>query len=256
MDARNHGEVIKVGKETGSARVYANLREEILRMELAPGVPLDEVSLAARFGLSRSPIREALARLSSDGLVVILPSRSTIVTPIDFQGMPHFLDALDLLQRAVTRLAALRRSEADLAKIIAAAKNYEAKLQETIARSDSQPMIEANHTFHMAVALAGKNPYYTSFYKRLLDEGRRMLHIHFEYMMLEPNGMQTIGADHTAMVEAIRDRDAERAEHTAHIHATQVRGRFMDFLERSIGTHMHLEVPMPPRPTAERGAQT
>ncbi len=86
------------------------------------------MSLSERFGLSRSPIREALARLSSEGLVVILPSRSTIVTPIDFEGMPHFLDALDLLQRAVTRLAAVRRSETDLAKIIAAAKNYEEKV--------------------------------------------------------------------------------------------------------------------------------
>jgi DNA-binding GntR family transcriptional regulator len=246
MHTHNRGEVIKVGKETGSARVYASLREEILRMQLAPGAPLDEVGLSERFGLSRSPIREALARLSSEGLVVILPSRSTIVTPIDFEGMPHFLDALDLLQRAVTRLAALRRTEADLAKIVAAAENHEEKVRETIARSDSLPMIEANHTFHMTVARAGKNPYYTSFYKRLLDEGRRMLHIHFEYKMLEPNGVQTIAADHTAMVEAIRDRDAERAEHTAHIHAAQFRGRFMEFLERSIATHMHLEVTIPP----------
>lgn len=245
MHTRIRGDVVKVVKETGSARAYASLREEILRMQLAPGAPLDEVGLSERFGLSRSPIREALARLSSEGLVVILPSRSTIVTPIDFEGMPHFLDALDLLQRAVTRLAALRRSETDLAKIIAAAENYEEKLQETIARSDSLPMIEANHAFHMAVARAGRNPYYTSFYKRLLDEGRRMLHIHFEYKMLEPNGMRTIGADHTAMVEAIRDRDAERAEQTAHIHAAQFRGRFMGFLERSIATHVHFEAPMP-----------
>ena len=246
MHTRSRGEVVKVAKETGSARAYASLREEILRMQLPPGAPLDEVSLSERFGLSRSPIREALARLSSEGLVVTLPSRSTVVTPIDFEGMPHFLDALDLLQRAVTRLAAVRRSETDLAKIIATAKNYEEKVQETIARSDSLPMIEANHAFHMVVARAGRNPYYTSFYKRLLDEGRRMLHIHFEYKMLEPNGMQTIGADHTAMVEAIRDRDAERAEQTAHIHAAQFRGRFMEFLERSIAAHIHLEVPMPP----------
>jgi DNA-binding GntR family transcriptional regulator len=109
MHTRSRGEVVKVAKETGSARAYASLREEILRMQLAPGAPLDEVSLSERFGLSRSPIREALARLSSEGLVVTLPSRSTVVTPIDFEGMPHFLDALDLLQRAVTRLAAVRQ---------------------------------------------------------------------------------------------------------------------------------------------------
>ena len=246
MRTQNRGELVNVGKETGSARVYASLREEILRMQIAPGAPLDEVSLSERFRLSRSPVREALVRLSSEGLVVILPSRSTIVTPINFEGMPHFLDALDLLQRVVTRLAALRRTEEDLQKIVAAAANHEEKVRETIERADSLPMIEANHTFHMTVARAGKNPYYTAFYKRLLDEGRRMLHVHFEYKMLEPDGMRTIGADHTAMVEAIRNRDAESAEQAAHAHAAQFRGRFMEFLERSIATHMHVDVTMPP----------
>ena len=72
-----------------------------------------------------------------------------------------------------------------------------------------------------------------------------MLHIHFEYKMLEPDGVRNIAADHTAMVEAIRDRDADRAEQAAHAHAAQFRGRFMEFLERSIAAHMHLEFTMP-----------
>jgi DNA-binding GntR family transcriptional regulator len=243
MRAPGQSEIIRAVRETGSTRVYTILREEILRMELAPGAPIDEVSLSERFGMSRSPIREALARLSSEGLVVILPNRSTMVTPIDFEGMPHFLDALDLLQRAVTCLAAIRRTQSDLEEIVAAAKHYEVKIPETIARSDSLPMIEANH--HMTVARAGKNAYYTSFYKRLLDEGRRMLHIHFEYKMLEPEGVRNIAVDHTAMVEAIAARDADRAEQTAHTHAAQFRGRFMEFLERSIAAHMHLEFTLP-----------
>ena len=160
--------------------------------------------------------------------------------------MPHFLDALDLLQRVVTRLAAIRRTEADLKKITTAADIHQEKVLVSVERADSLPMIEANYNFHMTIARAGRNPYYTSFYKRLLDEGRRMLHIHFEYKMLEPDGAATIGADHTAMVEAIRDRDVERAEQAAHAHAAQFRGRFMQFLERSITTPMHLEATMPP----------
>lgn len=215
-------------------------------MELAPGAPIDEVSLSERFGLSRSPIREALARLSSEGLVVILPNRSTVVTPIDFEGIPHFLDALDLLQRAVTRLAAIRRTRADLEAIVAAAAHHEAKILETIALADSLPMIESNHHFHMSVARAGKNSYYTSFYKKILDEGRRMLHVHFEYKMLEPDGIRNIAADHAEMVEAIKDRDPDRAEQAAHLHAAQFRGRFMEFLERSIAAPMRLEFTLPP----------
>jgi DNA-binding GntR family transcriptional regulator len=119
-------------------------------------------------------------RLSSEGLVVILPNRSTIVAPIDFQGMPHFLDALDLPQRALTRLAAVRRPDADLAAIIAAERRFEDKVRASIAGDDLLPLIKADHAFHMAIARAGKNACYVSFYRRLLDEGRRMLHMHFE----------------------------------------------------------------------------
>jgi DNA-binding GntR family transcriptional regulator len=151
-----------------------------MRMQPAPASPLDEVGLGERFGLSRSPVREALVRLSSEGLVVILPNRSTIVAPIDFQGMPHFLDALDLLQRAVTRLAAVRRPDADLAAIIAAERRFEDKVRASIAGDDLLPLNQADPAFHMALARAGKNARYVSFYRRLLDEGRRMLHMHFE----------------------------------------------------------------------------
>jgi DNA-binding GntR family transcriptional regulator len=78
-----------------------------------------------------------------------------------------------------------------------------------------------------------------------------MLHIHFQYQLLDPNvSSQTVAADHTMIVEAIRDRDAERAEQTAHAHATQFRGRFMQFLESSISSHMRLEATMPPAANA------
>ena len=59
---------------------------------------------------------------------MILTNRRTIVAPIDFEGMPHFLDALDLLQRAVTRLAAVRRTDADLAANFAAERVFEDKV--------------------------------------------------------------------------------------------------------------------------------
>jgi DNA-binding GntR family transcriptional regulator len=229
-------------KETGSARIYAKVREEILRMQLAPGFPLDEVGLSERFGLSRSPVREALVRLSSEGLVVILPNRSTIVAPIDFQGMPHFLDALDLMQRVTTRLAAIRRTDADMEAIVTAQLGYEKRARESIAKNDSIPMIEANHHFHMTISRAGRNTYYTAFYKRLLDEGRRMLHLHFEYQTLDPNmSVKMLAADHTEMVEAIRIQDADAAENIARNHAAQFRGRFMQYLDRNITANMRLE---------------
>ncbi len=62
------------GRRHGGRYIYEELRRQILTLKLKPGVQLDEVSLAAQFGLSRSPVRDALARLVTEGLVTILPT--------------------------------------------------------------------------------------------------------------------------------------------------------------------------------------
>jgi DNA-binding GntR family transcriptional regulator len=230
-------------KETGSAKVYMKLREEILRMQLAPGSPLDEVGLSERFDMSRSPIREALIRLSGEGLVVILPNRSTIVAPMDFQRIPEFLDALDLLQRVITRLAALHRTAEDLKLIVKAQKGYERAIAQSIASGDSLGMIEKNYEFHMTIAAAARNHYFLDLYRRLLQEGRRMLHLHFEYEALDPElSAERMTAHHTQMVAAITARDAEAAEHVAHLHAVQFKGQFMQFLDRNLTKKVQIDL--------------
>jgi DNA-binding GntR family transcriptional regulator len=231
-----------IGKETGSLRVYTTLREEILRVQLAPGSPLDEVRLSERFEMSRSPVREALVRLSSEGLVVVLPNRATIVAPMEFQRIPEFLDALDLLQRVVTRLAALHRSSAEFKRIINAQKAYEGSLAQSIASGNSLGMIEKNYEFHMAIAAAGRNQYFMDLYRRLLNEGRRMLHFHFEYHTLDPDlSLERFASHHTQMVAAIEAKDADAAEKIAHLHAMQFKGRFLQFLDRNLTQKMSID---------------
>ena len=222
-------------KTTGSTRVYQTLRDEILRVQLAPGTPIDELSLSQRFDLSRSPIREALVHLSSEDLVIILPNRSTMVSPMEFDRMPEYLEALDLLQRIVTRLAARNWTSAAFKKIAAAQKAYEDEAAKTLTSGDSIPMIEKNFEFHMAIAAACGNGYFADSYRRLLQEGRRLLFFHYQYQSLDPNlTVAEIAADHTEMVKAIRDRDLNAAENVAHLHAEQFRGRFMEFLNRNL----------------------
>lgn len=232
-----------VAKETGSARVYAQLRADILSVALRPGAPLDENGLSERFGLSRSPIREALVRLSSEGLVQILANRSIVVAPIDFESVPQFLDALDLLQRVVTRSAAKFRSEAELQEIKRAAAAYEVAAAESLATGDSIPMTEFNYAFHMAIAKAGKNAYYSNFYSRILDEGRRILHFHLGFMLQDPEiSVEKLASGHTEMVRAIETHDLDAAERAAHEHALQFKGRFMLYLMQSVTPDVRLNV--------------
>lgn len=221
------GRNVRRVRGTGAAEVYQRVREDILSLRLKPGAALDEATLSTRFGLSRSPVREALIRLSAEGLVAMLPNRSTLVAPFDVQMLPRYLDALDLLQRATNRLAALLRDEQDLVRMRAALQRVET----ATANWDPLDMIEANRDFHLVIAEAGKNPYLTMPYARLLDEGQRMLRVYFDF--LDHRLPDELMDEHAKMVDAITARDAERAECLAHSHASQFRGRFMEYLSQT-----------------------
>ncbi len=233
--SRDGKRTMKSGKSAGWTGVYEVLRREILSLKLEPGALLDETSLSKRFGFSRSPIREALIRLAGDNLVVTLPNRTTIVAPVDIARFPTYVDALDIAQRVNTRLAAELRSDADLAAIRDAQQAFIA----AVASNDHLAMSETNKMFHMAIAKAGKNPYLASFYEKLLDEGRRILHLHFDYIERTRDG-RLLTDEHEDMIEAIRLRDVERADRLAAAHTRQLRDNFLEFLRRTYASGIKL----------------
>ncbi|MDB5663603.1 GntR family transcriptional regulator [Cypionkella sp.] len=229
---------IKRAKGTGSKFAYETIRDEILSLTLAPGALLDETALADRFGMSRSPVREALIRLAGEDLVVMLANRSTIVAPIDVTSFPKYVEALDIAQRMNTRLAAELRSDADLKAIAKRQRAFEA----AVKTGKHLAMSEANKQFHMAIADAGKNPYLSGFYQRLLDQGRRMLHLHFQYLERTHDGY-LLTDEHADMLDAIRARDIPRADALAHAHTRQFRDNFIAFMQENYSATMPLATP-------------
>lgn len=231
-------EKVRRVKGSGWRDVYETLRSEILSLDLTPGQLLDETTLANRFDLSRSPVREALIRLSGDELVVTLPNRSTIVAPIEVASFPKYVEALDIAQRMNTRLAAELRSDADIKAIIRRQQDFVA----AVKTGNHLMMSEANKEFHMAIARAGRNPYLANFYERLLNQGRRMLHLHFDFLERTHEGY-LLTDEHDAMIEAIKQRDVQRADELAHAHTRQFRDNFMDFMRENYTTDISLERP-------------
>ncbi|WP_209424698.1 GntR family transcriptional regulator [Pararhodobacter sp. SW119] len=210
---------------TGARYVYEALKHEILTLSLAPGKPLDETLLAHRFGMSRSPVREALVRLSADGLVEMLANRSTLVAPIDLAEFPRYVEALDFLQRINARLAARNRSEDELDRMRALAEAFDAACRV----NDYLEMSATNRDYHMSIAEAGRNRYLARSYGQLLDEGRRILHLHFDYLQSsETDGI--LHSDHYDMIDAIRARDVEEADRLAHKHTLQFHDGFLNFM--------------------------
>jgi DNA-binding GntR family transcriptional regulator len=212
----------------GAQKIYSALKQQILSMALMPGHSLDELGLAETFGVSRSPVREALLHLCADGLATSLPNKSTIVSPLNVELFPQYIDALDLVQRAVTHLAAIKRTDADIETI----QQRQAEFSASIHSGDAVTMIERNRDFHMAIAEASKNPYLSRNYEKLLDEGRRFLRLYFRsYGDTMPSDFPD---EHGLIIEAIVEQDAPLAEQRAHQHTMEFHGRFIGHMSERL----------------------
>ncbi len=141
--------------------VYAALRERILSGDLPRGTRLRQALLADELGVSRTPLREALRRLSTEGLVEFSPNRGATVSELDFGDMRHAWSARVALEPGAARLAAHLRDPAAIAGL------REALAQQRRARVDKAQRYAANRDFHLALAAASGNPHLTRFAEML-----------------------------------------------------------------------------------------
>ncbi|MGV1794783.1 FCD domain-containing protein [Rhizobium lusitanum] len=211
---------------SGVKVVYDILRDEILDLELPPGSPIDEVQLSERFGMSRTPIREALVRLAGEGLIDTLPNRSTMVSPIDFLNMHSYFDALVLMYRVTTQLAAKYHRPEDLEVVRA----LQAEFAAAVEAQDALAMISTNAALHLAIAEAGRNPYFTGLFTRLLNEGRRILRLY--YQSYNDRLPRRFVEEHDEIIAAVAARDTELAERLAREHAEQIVSQVQKLLVR------------------------
>lgn len=214
------------GRGFGAITIHHQLRVEILSLQLKPGQLIDEAKIAERFEVSRSPVREALVRLEAEGLVDTLPNKGTVVAGLNIEEFPQYIDALDLVQRAVTRLAAECCSATALDNI----KAKQALYRTAVQQSDVLEMIQKNIDFHLAIAAAGRNVFLYDAYKRLLDNGRRMIRMY--WLSYEDRLPADSPDSHDSLIEAIANHDGILAESLAREHAEEVHHQFISFMSQ------------------------
>ncbi len=207
--------------------IYEALRQAIIDLHLEPSSPLDEMTLAKRYKMSRTPVREALVRLASEGLVLQLPNRNTIVAPIDFGQLPVYFEALTLMYRVTTRAAASGRTAAHLTNM----RRHQAAYADAVGKADVSGMIGNNRDFHLAIAEAGGNPYFTALFTRLLDEGRRILRLYY-YKSFDDHLPRRYVDEHDAIVSAIEAGDANLCDRLAAEHADQIVRQIQTYIAR------------------------
>lgn len=186
---------------TLARQIAAALTDQILSGELAPGTRLKDNEVAAQFGTSNTPVREALRELAKEGLVEVLPYRGCIVHEVKLGELVEIFDICSVLEPHAARLAASRLTAADLEHLEAQVKEHEAAL----AVGDYKRANEASTAFHSTMIAAAGN--------KLLAWGLQYLHARIQIVRrahLHPLYLAAAPA-YRPILEALRARDAERA---------------------------------------------
>jgi DNA-binding GntR family transcriptional regulator len=187
------------------SRLYQRILVDIIIGALAPGEQLDENALARRYGGGLAGIREALARLALEGLVVRRARVGTSVAPLDLVGAREAFEARCLVEVHCAGLAAQNASDEEIAAIRATLDNGE----EAVRANDQAALAAMDEAFHVAVAAGSHNRTLAKMVITLHHQTAR----YWLYAMRGPStddGMAALN-EHRALASAIASRDVEHA---------------------------------------------
>ena len=203
-------------QESGSiaTQIYDQLMNQILDMQLRPFQELSEARLAAEFGVSRTPVREAFARLARRGLVDIYPQRGTLVSPLSVQLIAKSRFIREALERPLARLAAEK-----LTPEIAALMEREIALQRTFSNlGDDQSFLQSDDRFHALIARAAG-------FETIWDDVREAK-FHMDRIrrlsLLSHEHMYFILGEHEEIFARLQAHDADGADESLKVHLISV----------------------------------
>lgn len=232
----------KPGKGESAQFAYRILRNEIISLALKPGSDFEEGEIAQRLGISRTPLREAVVRLSGEGLIRLLPNRGARVAPMDWANIREHLEAFDVMQRLATRWAAARRSDEQFERIAQARDAFRAASD----KRDTESMADLNWDFHAEIGRSCGNARIEQFYLQQLTENLRisrmaMVHSFYRSDAAYSQHLGRILEEHDAIVEAIAVQDCERADALAAAHTGLARKRVAEVLAGELSREMTMD---------------
>lgn len=180
--------------------IVDQLRDRIVRGDLAPATKLNERVLCADLGVSRTPLREALKYLASEGLVELLPNRGAVVAPLDPRRIREILVLMGALEGLAGELACQHASDADIAEIRALHYQMVAHYN----RGQLAEYFRYNQQIHIKIAEIGGNSVLAQTYRQLNAQVRRARY----FANLSKERWSEAVAEHEAILEALVRRDA------------------------------------------------
>ena len=184
--------------------VADRLREQIFSKQLAPGSWLDEQTLAKQFGISRTPMREAIKVLASEGLVTIKMRRGAYVTEVNRGDLEQIYTVLSLLEGQAAKVTATKASEEELNLL----DHLHHRLEKAAADRDIEQFFEINGKFHELIQQIAGNLWMNG----VIDDLRKVLKLHRKDSLTSTGRLQNSLVEHREILRAILKRDDLAAE--------------------------------------------
>ncbi len=191
------------GGATASAQVYQQLRAQIIALDIQPGAALSENDLASAFGVSRTPVREALLRLADEGLVEIVPKSGTTVSRIPYAQLGEAIVIRKALEEVAVREASQRATKSQFTGLWALIERQ----REAAKADDRDAFHAADEAFHAAIAAAAGYPGIWRLVNQVKVQVDRMRHL----TLPEGGRMLRVTKEHAAVLTAMEKRDGDKA---------------------------------------------
>ncbi|WP_164098718.1 GntR family transcriptional regulator [Serratia marcescens] len=191
---------------TGKTALYEDLKRLILTMELDPDELLDEASLTAQYGLSRTPVREVFQRLAGEGYLEIVEKRGVRVIPMSHATLRNFFLVAPMIYAATGRLAAQHYKSAQLKAL----KETQKRFRKAVQSHDVEALALENNRFHEIMGEMAANPYLQPSLGRLLIDHCRIGHTFFRPRNDDMERRLQLAADHhDAFIVALEAHDEQ-----------------------------------------------
>ena len=193
--------------------VAERLRTSIFSHEFAPGSWIDEQAIAKEYGISRTPMREAIKILAAEGLITMKMRRGAYVTEVSKSDLNQIFTVLALLEGQACRETALKASEGQLEAL----DSIHMKLERAAADRDLEQFFAINQSFHDKLQEISNNPWM----KRVIDDLRKVLKLQRRDSLSKRGRLESSLIEHRKILSALLARDADLSEKLMKEHLLQ-----------------------------------
>ncbi len=190
--------------QTLREKILETIREAILKGSLKPGEKVAEPELAERFGISRTPIREAFRQLESEGYLTVIPRKGAVVASLSERDVEEFYAIKSVLEGYAARMAAASLTEKDVEKLEAINERLESLARE----GDVKSFFRVHNDFHECFIRAAGNEKLLELISQLMLKFNRLRMASLSL----PGRMEISVQEHRKIIEAFKNRDGARAE--------------------------------------------